>query len=199
MKHYETIFIVNPNLGDEEYGEALSKFRDLLDKSNGVIVKVDEWGKQKLAYGLKKFDSGFYVLVDYCGDPGLIVELERNLKLDERILKYQTVKLADKADPEALIREAKETSDERPVKADKAAPSMGGAASAQASRPAEAGRPTEASEASNEADEPTKAAEASAGADEKTAKADEPAEEGEASTEADEKPEKADETSAKAR
>ena len=69
MKHYETIFIINPNLGDEEYGEVLSKFRDLIDKSKGVIVKVDEWGKQKLAYRLKKFDSAVYVLVDYCGDP----------------------------------------------------------------------------------------------------------------------------------
>lgn len=117
MKHYETIIIVNPNLGDEEYGEIVSKFRDLIGTSMGVVVKLEEWGKQRLAYELKKFDNGIYVLVDYCGEPGLIVELERNLKLDERVLKYQTVKLADKADPEALIREEEENRKKRPVKA----------------------------------------------------------------------------------
>ena len=90
----------------------MKKFRDLIDTLKGVIVKVEEWGKQKLAYQLKKFDSGFYVLMDYCGDPGITVELERNLKLDERILKYQTIQLADKADPEALIRKEEEKKEE---------------------------------------------------------------------------------------
>ena len=109
MKHYETIYIANPNLADEEYGEILTKFRDSVEKSRGVIIKTEEWGKQKLAYQLKKFDNGFYVLVEYCGEPGMTGELERNLKLDERVLKYQTVKLADKADPEALIQKERES------------------------------------------------------------------------------------------
>ena len=112
MKHYETIFIINPNLSEEEYGETLTKFRDLIDKVKGIMIKVEEWGKQKLAYQLMRFDSGFYVLIDYCGEPGMTVEFERNLKLDERILKYQTIKLADKADPEALIRKEKENKEE---------------------------------------------------------------------------------------
>ena len=109
MKHYETIFIANPNLGDEEYGDILTKFRDSIEKLKGVIIRTEEWGKQKLAYQLKKFDNGFYVLVEYCGEPGMTGELERNLKLDERVLKYQTVKLADKADPEALIQKERES------------------------------------------------------------------------------------------
>ena len=109
MKHYETIFIANPNLNDEEYGDILTKFRDSIEKLKGVMIKTEEWGKQKLAYQLKKFDNGFYVLVEYCGEPGMTGELERNLKLDERVLKYQTVKLADKADPEALIQKERES------------------------------------------------------------------------------------------
>ena len=178
MKHYETIFIINPNLGDEEYGEVLSKFRDLIDKSKGVIVKVDEWGKQKLAYRLKKFDSGVYVLVDYCGDPGLIVELDRNLKLDERILKYQTVKLADKADPEALVREELEASEKRPKKA--AGVTSSGEVGATAGRE----RSAKADERSAKADEKSaKVGEDSAEADksdkaERSAEADKPADAG---------------------
>lgn len=117
MKHYETIFIANPNLGDEEYGEILKKFSNLIEKLKGVIVKVDEWGKQKLAYPLKKFDSGVYVLIEYCSEPGMTTDLERNLKLDERVLKYQTVKLADQADPEALIQKERETREERKSRA----------------------------------------------------------------------------------
>jgi len=66
------------------------------------LIKVDEWGKKFLAYDVKKFDKGFYVLLNYCGEPNLISELRRDFKLDDRILKYQTIKLSDKADPEAL-------------------------------------------------------------------------------------------------
>jgi small subunit ribosomal protein S6 len=116
MKHYETIFISNPNLGDEEYGGILTNFRDSIEKSKGVIIKTEEWGKQKLAYQLKKFDNGFYVLMEYCGEPGITAELERRLKLDERVLKYQTVKLADNADPEALIQKEKETKEKDRLK-----------------------------------------------------------------------------------
>ncbi|MGD2125727.1 MAG: 30S ribosomal protein S6 [Desulfobacteraceae bacterium] len=108
MKQYETIFIVNPNLGEEQYSEVTKKFSNLIEKQKGVLVRVEEWGSQRLAYGVKKFDKGAYLLMLYCGQPGLTAELERELKLDDRVLKYQTVKLADKVDPQALILKEKE-------------------------------------------------------------------------------------------
>ena len=63
MRHYETIYIVDPNLSDEEYGEVTKKFNNLIEKQKGVIIKTDEWGAQKLAYRVKKFDKGYYVLL----------------------------------------------------------------------------------------------------------------------------------------
>lgn len=108
MRYYETLYIVNPDLTGETYKEVLEKFTDLIEKQKGVIVKVDEWGRQKLAYEVKKFDTGSYVLMNYCCEPGITAELERDLKLDDRVLKFQTVKLADKAEPQALIREQEE-------------------------------------------------------------------------------------------
>lgn len=108
MIHYETLYIVNPELDDENYKAVVDKFRDLIEKEKGVIVKLEEWGKQRLAYLVKKFDQGAYVLIDYCGGPGVTAELERDLKLDDRILKYQTVKLADDVDPQALVQKQKE-------------------------------------------------------------------------------------------
>jgi small subunit ribosomal protein S6 len=110
MRHYETIYIVDPNLGDEEYRELTGKFNSLIENQKGVVIKTKEWGKQRLAYVVKKFNYGFYVLIDFCADPGVTSELERSLKLDDRILKYQTVKISDRADPEELLlkeREAK--------------------------------------------------------------------------------------------
>lgn len=107
MRQYETIYIIDPNLSEEEHGEVITKFNNLIEKQKGVIIKTHEWGTQRLAYKIKKFDKGFYVFIDYCGDAGITVELERDLKLDARILKYQTINLADHVDPQELISKEK--------------------------------------------------------------------------------------------
>ena len=109
MRHYETIYIVDPNLGDEEYRELTGKFNSLIENQKGVVIKTQDWGKQRLAYVVKKFNYGFYVFMDFCADSGVTAELERSLKLDDRILKYQTIKIADRADPEELLLKERET------------------------------------------------------------------------------------------
>ncbi len=102
MRYYETLYLINPELAEEDCRGVIDKFNSLIEKNNGVVVKVDEWGKKTLAYQIKKFDKGYYVLLQYCGEPGLLTELHRNFNLDDKILKYQTIKLSDNADPEAL-------------------------------------------------------------------------------------------------
>ena len=121
MRHYETIYIVNPNQSDEEYRQIKDRCVDLLEKKKSVVIKIQDWGKQRLAYNVQKFNYGSYVLVDFCADPGVTAELERNLKLDDRVLKYQTVKIADKADPEALLQQ-EEAKREIRAEEDKAVP-----------------------------------------------------------------------------
>lgn len=108
MRHYETIYIMNPNLGEEEYQEVLGKFSSFIEENKGVIIKTSEWGKQRLAYLIQKFNYGSYVLIEFCANADLTAELERAFKLDDRILKCQTVKLADRVDPEELLRKEKE-------------------------------------------------------------------------------------------
>lgn len=112
MRRYETLYIVSPNLADEDYKEAITKFNSLIEKQKGIIVKVQEWGKQRLAYEVKKLDKASYVLMDYCGEPGITAELERDLKLDDRVLMYQTVKVADRVDHQELMLKAKEAEKE---------------------------------------------------------------------------------------
>ena len=102
MRYYETLYIINPNLAEEDYRAVVAKFTDAVEKNKGVVTKVDEWGKKTLAYDIKKFDKGFYVLLQYCGEAGLTAELKRELGLDDRVLKYQTIKLSDDADLEKL-------------------------------------------------------------------------------------------------
>jgi small subunit ribosomal protein S6 len=108
MRHYEIIYIVNPNLDAEALNEVVSKFSDLTKRLKGYIIKVNEWGKRRLAYEVKRFDKGYYIVVDFCGLPETVKELERNLTLDDRVLKYLTVKLDEDVDPEDLMRREQE-------------------------------------------------------------------------------------------
>jgi len=117
MRHYETVYIINPTLSDEAVKEVVTRFNTLVEKTNGVVTRIDEWGKRDLAYDIKKFNKGVYVLMQFCGDPGITVELQRQFGLDDTILKSQTIVLSNDADPEALKAEieaaqAKQTSEE---------------------------------------------------------------------------------------
>jgi small subunit ribosomal protein S6 len=112
MKRYETIYIANPNLEDDALKEVVAKFSDVVEKKKGSIVKIDDWGKRKLAYEVKRFDKGHYVLLDFCGFPDAVAELERTLKLDDRILKYLTVKIEDDVEPTDIAVKTKEKEDE---------------------------------------------------------------------------------------
>ena len=105
MKRYETIYIVNPNLDTDSLSEVVNKFSGLIKKLKGSLFKIQEWGKRKLAYEVKKFDKGYYIMLDFCGLPDMVKELERNLKLDDRILKYMTVKIDEDVNPDELIKE----------------------------------------------------------------------------------------------
>ena len=96
------IYIINPNLETESLSEVVDKFSDIIIKLKGYVVKVSQWGKKKLAYEVKKFDKGYYVVCDFCGDPATVNELERNLKLDDRVLQYITVKIDEDVDLEEL-------------------------------------------------------------------------------------------------
>ncbi|MFO8088214.1 MAG: 30S ribosomal protein S6 [Desulfatiglandaceae bacterium] len=114
MRHYETLYLLNPDLPEDEYKAETAKFIEIIEKNKGEFIKTEEWGKRSLAYNVKKFDKGFYVLIEYCGDGGLVSEIERNFKLDERVLKYQTLKLSDHADVEALKASLKPGNAEEP-------------------------------------------------------------------------------------
>lgn len=105
MRRYETVFIVNPELSEEQRQPVFDKLKGLVSEDQGMLVKFDEWGHKRLAYEIKKHTRGYYVLMEFCGDGALVKEIERNTRLDDRVLKYMTV-LKDKAvDVEAVKAE----------------------------------------------------------------------------------------------
>jgi len=105
MRYYETLYLVRPDLDPEAYKEVIQKYNDIIEKNGGIVVKVDEWGKRDLAYEVRKFKDGFYVLVRFCGNAELPEKLQRNFRIDERVLKFMVVKLKDKVNPDELIKE----------------------------------------------------------------------------------------------
>lgn len=93
MRTYETIFIVHPELAGDAYVAVIDKFRGILGEQSATLLKVDEWGTRKLAYPVKKQGRGTYVLMAYEAGPKVVSEFERRLRIDESVIKFQTVLL----------------------------------------------------------------------------------------------------------
>lgn len=112
MRHYETLFIVTPDSSEEDLKAVATKIKGVVSGMNGIVTSYDEQGKKKLAYSVKKQNKGYYVLMDYVGSADIVSEIERNMRLDDRVLKYLTVKLADQVDPESIEPEKSEPPEE---------------------------------------------------------------------------------------
>jgi len=100
MRKYESFFIVDPDLSDETNSALDNKVQSIVTSNAGEVLTYVPWGKRKLAYAIRKRTRGLYVLMEYAGGPRLVAELERNLRIDERILKFITVMLEERFDPE---------------------------------------------------------------------------------------------------
>jgi len=105
MRRYETVFIMNPELSEDQHQLLFEKLHSLVPKDQGILAKLDEWGHKKLAYQVKKHTRGYYVLMDFCGDGDLVKEIERNLRIDDRVLKFMTVLRDEAVDIEAVKAE----------------------------------------------------------------------------------------------
>ena len=110
MSKYETIFIIHPDLVEDEVKGLIEKTKGIIENLNGQLIKVEEWGRRKLAYKLKKLTKGYYVLIRFLGNREVLAEIERNFRLWDGVLKYQSIRLDEKAPEEAqtLAKESPE-------------------------------------------------------------------------------------------
>lgn len=93
MRTYEAIFIIHPDMVGDQYSAVVEKFQKVLTDQGAQILKVEEWGARKLAYSIKKQARGSFVLLAFDAEAPVIAEFERRLRIDESILKFQTVHL----------------------------------------------------------------------------------------------------------
>ena len=91
MNKYESVIIVNPNLEEESIKNLEKKFSDLIN-TDGNVTSVEEMGKRKLAYEIKKQKEGFYFVIKFEAKPELIAELERNYRITDEVMKFIVVK-----------------------------------------------------------------------------------------------------------
>jgi len=92
MRQYETVFLISPNLEEEETTKIITQISDIISKEKGKLIQEDRWGKKRLAYPIKKFEEAFYVFFHYEGDSNIPFELEKRFKQTEAILRFLTVK-----------------------------------------------------------------------------------------------------------
>lgn len=106
MRKYETIYILQPDLNEDEIKVIADKVQDVIASYKGDFLRLEDWGVRKMAYVIRKFARGRYLYLRYNGGRELIAELERRLRLDEKVLRYQTVNITDQ--PEKPVAEKKE-------------------------------------------------------------------------------------------
>jgi len=91
MRTYETLFIVHPEVVGDDLAALIEKYRKVLTDQQAVVLKADNWGSRNLAYPVKKQTRGSFVLAVFEGPSSVIAEFERRLRIDEKVIKYQTV------------------------------------------------------------------------------------------------------------
>ena len=95
MRIYELVFIVKPDLPEGEMESVIEQFTSAVSEGGGTVMKVEQWGKRRLAYRVKRHDEGYYVLMHYSTDANtsLAREIERRLRVSDPVIKYITIRI----------------------------------------------------------------------------------------------------------
>ncbi len=94
QREYETIYVLRPDVGREVTEAVAGRVTDAI-KNDGAVTQIENWGRRKLAYAVSKYQRGVYVYFKYLGNGEVVSEVERALRLQEAVMKFQTVKVAD--------------------------------------------------------------------------------------------------------
>ena len=112
-REYETTYILRPNTPNEGVAEVNTRIKGVIEGMGGKIIKVDNWGKRRLAYEVAKERKGIYIYWQYLANPGVVEETERNLRMLDNVIRYLTVKVDEDIDVAARPSEIDDTSFEK--------------------------------------------------------------------------------------
>ena len=101
LREYETIFLVKPDLTDDNVDKIKERVRGIVSREGGKVIRFTVWGKKKTLYPIAKQPRAIYVHANFLGDTKLVAEIERNLRNYDEVTRYLSVKLADEVDPES--------------------------------------------------------------------------------------------------
>ena len=93
MTQYETVFILNPVLSEDQIKETVKKYESFLTSKGAKMIFIENWGLKKLAYPIQNKKSGFYHMFEYQSDGTVVNPLETEFKRDERFMRFLTVKM----------------------------------------------------------------------------------------------------------
>ncbi len=105
MRHYETTYILRPNLGEEQFTEIIDRTNAIVTNDGGAIICLDRLGVKRMAYEINKEIQGCYIYMNYAAPGKTVDEIERIFRIDDRALRYLTVKLGDSMNAEAIEAE----------------------------------------------------------------------------------------------
>ena len=112
-REYETIYILRPNTPNEGVAEVNTRIKNVIETMGGKIIKVDNWGKRRLAYEVAKERKGIYLYWQYLATPGVVEETERNLRMLDSVIRYLSVKVDEDIDVAARPSELDDSSFEK--------------------------------------------------------------------------------------
>src|SRR5215813_6742287 len=112
-REYETIYILRPNTPNEGVAEVNTRIKGVIEGMGGKIIKVDNWGKRRLAYEVAKERKGIYLYWLYLAQPGVVEETERNLRMLDNVIRYLTTKVDENVDVSARPTEIDDASYEK--------------------------------------------------------------------------------------
>ena len=107
-REYETIYILRSNVDTDVAEKVIERAKDVIARLDGTLTKLDNWGKRKLAYPIQKSNRGIFVYLKYVGFNDLVPELERNLRLIDEVVRFQTVLLTEDIDPATVAVDPEE-------------------------------------------------------------------------------------------
>jgi len=93
VRTYEVAFIAAPTLAPEELDAFIAQMQTVVESKNGKVVKVDNWGKKSLAYKIKKFRDGYYVILTLEADGAIIAELERRFRVADHVIRFLSIRI----------------------------------------------------------------------------------------------------------
>jgi small subunit ribosomal protein S6 len=139
---YEVMFIVRPDVADEEVDKLVAGFTTTITSGGGAVKNVEKMGRRKLAYMVRKFNDGNYVLLTIEANGAGVLELERRLRVTEQVIKFITVRMDEEEKRLAKVKALRGT--RRKLSTEPAAAPVAAAPAAPAAAPAETVEPVQA-------------------------------------------------------